>query len=280
MSGAGFWGFSLIEAAKLIVNVLTDTTCWPRYEYDGPSGASPRLRLEDRLSTCTIDECERPAMARNMCSMHWQRWRRHGSAADLTQKRSRWGSSVFPDDQHKRCPSCEEVKPLSEYGVCAGRSRGVAAKCRPCAAAYSKKHRADNPDYASRNSIRQKQRWLERQYGLTQQEFENLLASQAGVCAICRELPDAGSRLHVDHDHSCCPGKISCGACVRGLLCARCNRLLGQARDDAHVLLAAANYLTGEGTATRQAAASRQRPRQGTSKSLSNQQTGASSKAT
>lgn len=47
----------------------------------------------------------------------------------------------------------------------------------------------------------------------------------------------------VDHDHTCCPGKRSCGRCVRGLLCNRCNRALGQFGDDIETLRRAVAYL-------------------------------------
>lgn len=63
-------------------------------------------------------------------------------------------------------------------------------------------------------------------YGITVEQYDELLRKQEGRCAICRELP--GDRaLHVDHDHSCCAGRArNCGKCVRGLLCYSCNTKL------------------------------------------------------
>lgn len=49
--------------------------------------------------------------------------------------------------------------------------------------------------------------------------------------------------LTVDHDHGCCPGDTSCGACVRGLLCMRCNTALGMLHDDLAAAQALAEYL-------------------------------------
>jgi hypothetical protein len=63
-----------------------------------------------------------------------------------------------------------------------------------------------------------------RRYGLTPSLFDALLGYQGGRCAICRRTePGGAGDFHVDHDHACCPGRRSCGRCVRGLLCARCN---------------------------------------------------------
>lgn len=53
--------------------------------------------------------------------------------------------------------------------------------------------------------------------GITEAEYDRLLAVQGGGCAICGNPPKT-RRLHVDHDHKT-------GA-VRGLLCFRCNRAL------------------------------------------------------
>ena len=39
-------------------------------------------------------------------------------------------------------------------------------------------------------------------------------------------------RLQIDHDHSCCSGKRSCGLCIRGALCRRHNLLLGHIEAD------------------------------------------------
>lgn len=48
--------------------------------------------------------------------------------------------------------------------------------------------------------------------------------------------PACGSteNLHIDHDHTCCPSQGgSCGKCIRGMLCGRCNVAMAMLKDDA-----------------------------------------------
>lgn len=73
-------------------------------------------------------------------------------------------------------------------------------------------------------------------YGLTLGDYERMLFEQDERCAIC-ESPECDSThsLAVDHDHQ--TGK------VRGLLCRRCNQVLGKMEDDPALLEAAAAYL-------------------------------------
>jgi hypothetical protein len=56
-----------------------------------------------------------------------------------------------------------------------------------------------------------------RALGISDREYERLLAEQDGHCALCPNEPRT-RRLHVDHDHRT-------GA-VRGLLCFRCNKFV------------------------------------------------------
>jgi len=67
-----------------------------------------------------------------------------------------------------------------------------------------------------------------RRYGLTQEQFDQLLEEQDYACAMCLASFEDGQAVFIDHDHACCPDeKRSCGKCVRGLLCLRCNTGLG-----------------------------------------------------
>jgi hypothetical protein len=68
---------------------------------------------------------------------------------------------------------------------------------------------------------------LAKTYRMTVADYFRLLLRQQGGCRICKRAPGSGRRLSVDHDHACCPGKQSCGKCVRALLCTNCNWLVG-----------------------------------------------------
>lgn len=87
---------------------------------------------------------------------------------------------------------------------------------------------------------------LRDKFGLSLEDYDRMLAEQGGGCAICGTT-QAGGRHNtffpVDHDHACCPGKKSCGKCLRGLLCAKCNLGLGAFDDDPDRLMAAVAYL-------------------------------------
>jgi Recombination endonuclease VII len=83
---------------------------------------------------------------------------------------------------------------------------------------------------------------LNRKFNITTDAYERMFTKQRGCCAICREPETSINRktgeiqiLRVDHDHST-------GA-VRGLLCIRCNRMLGLSKDKTKILQSAILYL-------------------------------------
>lgn len=119
----------------------------------------------------------------------------------------------------RTCPRCSVIKPLEEFplkGLYRDGVRTRYAYCKECHAVYQRAHNH------------------KRKYGLEAGEYDKLLAGQNGVCYICKRPPRT-VRLSVDHDHKT--------GLTRGLLCMRCNRLLGWVRDDAAVLESAAEYL-------------------------------------
>lgn len=74
--------------------------------------------------------------------------------------------------------------------------------------------------------------YIKHKYGLTRQQLEELEKAHDGKCAVCDDRPRL---LVIDHDHQ--------DNLVRGLLCDRCNRLLGVAQDNPIRLEQAAQYL-------------------------------------
>ncbi|WP_406514779.1 endonuclease domain-containing protein [Streptomyces sp. NBC_00499] len=98
------------------------------------------------------------------------------------------------------CLGCQEHKPVSEYSTLnsSGRPRPY---CKPCNAELVRLSH----------------------YNVTREFLDLLLRFQGGSCAVCGKS-DVGKRsMDLDHDHACCSGGRSCGACVRALVCNNCN---------------------------------------------------------
>lgn len=101
-------------------------------------------------------------------------------------------------------------------------------------AAYLEKERKYKAANIDRIRLRVRQNNLKNRYGLTLEEYDALLASQGGGCAICsRKTKDRS--FPVDHDHV--TGHI------RGILCSLCNCGLGSFKESRKALLAALKYL-------------------------------------
>lgn len=152
----------------------------------------------------------------------------------------------------KLCTSCNTNKPLSEF-YWTKDSRYSAgghyqAICKECRRVYRRRyhHGGDRQhvtkQWMEQNKEKLREMKLSSRYKLTIVEYEALLTKQGGCCAICKTVhaQAGGQRMQVDHDHVT--------KAVRGLLCRKCNLLLGNAGDNVDVLLSAVEYLKSNST--------------------------------
>jgi hypothetical protein len=143
----------------------------------------------------------------------------------------------------KECRTCGTVKQLTEFSLSrkatATANAVYRSDCKVCCSDRAKQWFADNPE---RTAATKRKFNLAKNYGLTVAEYDALLRSQGGVCAVCgKGEPNAHGRtgkqfaLAVDHCHG--TGK------VRGLLCQKCNRAIGLLGDDPVLMRRAISYL-------------------------------------
>ncbi len=104
--------------------------------------------------------------------------------------------------------------------------------CKACITVYHK-----SPEGKAKQKRATRKYLLKAQYNLTEDKYDAMVEQQDGMCAIC-EGPSQAERLSIDHDHV--TGR------VRGLLCGRCNSMLGFALDKTETLRRATMYLEGE----------------------------------
>jgi hypothetical protein len=123
---------------------------------------------------------------------------------------------------NKTCIKCGIEKPLNEFEL----GRNACKECRK--------------EYHKTNQIAR--RWkYQNKYGITLEDYDEMLSQQNGCCAICgaNDPGGPGKRFVVDHNHQTEE--------VRGLLCNSCNRALGYFQDSPSILSKALNYLYTNG---------------------------------
>lgn len=135
----------------------------------------------------------------------------------------------------KPCSKCKKRKYLKDFKKDKKRRDGLSSWCKKC-------HRESNKegDWKS-DPNKHRDAHLKRVFNITLDDYNRILNSQKGVCAICG-LPESNKRmknLAVDHNHN--TGK------VRGLLCRNCNIAIGALNTDNFGILnlkKAIEYLT------------------------------------
>lgn len=141
----------------------------------------------------------------------------------------------------KTCCKCKILKATKEFRKLGSRTHlsesrgGYCSTCLICEKAGFRAYYVKMGGKSPEKRLRDRIAVYQQKYGITLEEYEELLAKQYGKCAICAGHSIAGRKLSVDHDHT--TGK------VRGLLCVNCNAALGQFRESREVLLKAYKYL-------------------------------------
>ena len=132
----------------------------------------------------------------------------------------------------KVCRSCQEEKDLDAFPKDKRWKNTYKLDCKVC---FNTKRRSNY------NPQQRREEGLKNLYGITIELLNSMYTKQEGSCAICGISISLHSgqtkkgKAHVDHCHITKK--------IRGLLCTKCNTLLGMADDNIETLKKAITYL-------------------------------------
>lgn len=162
----------------------------------------------------------------------------------------------------KKCNECGEMKPQDAFSLGSTYRGGRNPVCKICKQEYGRQWRKDNNEKSRGGAKKQREKhphrakeWKEKnpvydrewkaknqdklmsnrlknKYGITSEQYDQMVVDQGGRCAVCLEIPlgrKGHSKLNVDHDHL--------SGVVRGLLCGKCNMALGLLRENTDIML-------------------------------------------
>ena len=130
----------------------------------------------------------------------------------------------------KHCKGCDTTKPIDEFYLRNKTSMRRHSTCKECDKNRISKTYWEDPSVYQNSH-------LKRNYGITLNDYNQMLTEQNDSCAICKTTEPGGKhgKFMVDHCHT--TGN------VRGLLCKRCNIALGEVEDNTQTLQSMIDYL-------------------------------------
>lgn len=168
-------------------------------------------------------------------------WEPSCQKRSASRRRNSKNVTIFPvvPGTKKYCTTCQKIKPSGEF------HDPKWDRCKTC------HNKNSNARYHSLTPEKKKDRQKKsrlRNYGLTQEQYDTLMAKQNGKCANKRCPVEfvPGVEVHIDHDHDT--------GVVRGLLCERCNVLEGLLKS-AEAALGLYKYMTTNVTRRQERAA-------------------------
>lgn len=154
----------------------------------------------------------------------------------------------------KVCKDCQQSLSVDRFPQRKQSTDGLHWLCLDCKRAqgreWGRAYNARHPEarrqsavrYQRANAEKASKTIREKKYKMTLEQIERMIIEQGDACKLCRG--ELGDTWTVDHDHACCPKAYTCGQCIRGVLCRRCNIALGMFREDPELLIAASIYVT------------------------------------
>lgn len=207
-------------------------THWKRLNKYGYVPDNPVRSIGVNNYLCSAENCDRKLHANSLCINHYREVRRRAAGAEARKKREPNCSVELCEEVHYSLGYC--VNHYSRLKSTGDLKENVPFKKFIRGQVGCLVTSCDRPHHS--NGVCRSHNTTYRTYNISVDRLVELLSSS---CEICSRT----DRLSIDHDHSCCPGKTSCGKCVRGVLCTGCNRGIGQMMDNPEFLRKAAAYL-------------------------------------
>lgn len=236
--------------------------CQMHYSRVARTGSTDRTKVVNKGAICAAEGCKLPAKKVGYCISHYSRMCRYGHLKKRELKRPHPFYPLW--FERKQCNALAPEwldfwKFVKDIGTKPGPNffliRVTEGQFGPNNFQWIEKLRQRDGEtkkewWARKWQSRRKHfplyeddRWLRRKYGITLIQYEEIKKSQNNVCEICKKNETTYDtktggirRLSVDHCHA--TGK------VRGLLCFRCNSVIGKIEESKEMVKAILDYLT------------------------------------